>query len=302
MKRVKWIGLFLVLMMAATAFVGCAQTPSKEEAPKTETPQAGDQGTDTQKEDKLEGKVEIIGSTSVHPLAQDLADAFANVEPGIKVDIQAVGSTAGVVAAHEGTANIGMASRNLKPGEKEWGLTEHVIAKDGIAVVVHPDNKITDLSKEDISKIFKGEIKNWKDVGGVDKEIIVISREAGSGTRGAFEDIMDLEVKKDGKKMSALKEDALIANGSGAVKADVLKKEHAIGYVSLGYLDDSIKGVKVDGVEPTVENVKAGKFPIARPFLMLTKGELTPQAKAYMDFVMGADGQNIVSEKFISVK
>ncbi len=293
MLKRRAISIISLLVLVTLVFVGC-----DGQAPQTEP-----QGNEPQGEAKLEGTVTVVGSTSVQPLAQNLADAFESVEPGIKVDIQGVGSSAGVKAAHEGTANIGTASRELKSAEEEWGLTKHVIARDGIAVVVHPSNSVSDLSQETITKIFKGEIKNWKEVGGADKDIIVISREAGSGTRGAFEEIMKLlEKNAEGKKVSVVREDAIFAEGNGAVKANVAKKETAIGYVSLGYLDDSIKALKVDGVDATVENIKSEQYPVARPFLMLTKGEIDAHVKAYLDFIMSDDGQAIVAEKFISVK
>ncbi len=294
MLRRRTMSIISLLVLVVLVFVGCTG-----QAPQTETPQTNE----PQGEAKLEGTVTVVGSTSVQPLAQNIADAFESVEPGIKVDIQGVGSSAGVKAANEGTANIGTASRELKTEEEEWGLTKHVIARDGIAVVVHPSNTVSDLSQDTITKIFKGEIKNWKEVGGADEDIIVISREAGSGTRGAFEEIMKLlEKNAEGKKVSVVREDAIFADGNGAVKANVAKKETAIGYVSLGYLDDSIKALKVDGVDATVENIKSEKYPVARPFLMLTKGEVDAHVQAYLDFIMSDDGQAIVAEKFISVK
>lgn len=281
----KKIALLLTLViMASFALMGCGGNGS----PTPNNEQEGDQGN------KLSGTVSVIGSTSVQPVAQDLADAFANVEPGIQVDIQGVGSTAGVKAAKDGVADIGTASRELKTEEKEWGLTEHVIAMDGIAIAIHPNNSVADLTMDQVAQIFKGEITNWKEVGGADKEIIVVSREDGSGTRGAFEEIVGIE--------GELSEKALVAEGNGAVKQNIATKEDAIGYVSLGYIDNSIKAVKIDGVEPTVENIQANTYPVARPFLMITKGDLSPETKAFIDFIMSAEGQEIVAEDYIPVK
>ncbi|MEN8905815.1 MAG: phosphate ABC transporter substrate-binding protein [Clostridiales bacterium] len=248
----------------------------------------------------LSGDIVVMGSTSVQPLAEELAEGFKEKEKDINVDIQGVGSSAGITAANDETANIGTSSRDLKDEEKEWGLTEHKIAIDGIAVVLHPDNKVEDLSQEDITKIFKGEITNWKDVGGDDKEITVVSREEGSGTRGAFEEIMDL-VEKDGdKERSLVKEEAQIAGSNGEVKTNVSGKEDSIGYLSLGIVDEKIKAVKVDGVEATVEEVKAGNYKIQRPFLMLTKGDGDELVKAFLDYILG-DGQEIVGKDYITV-
>ncbi len=251
---------------------------------------------------EIEGTVAVIGSTSVQPVAEKLGNKFMEMHENVKVEVQGVGSTAGVKACHEGTADIGTASRNLKSGEKEWNLTEHVIAYDGIAVVVHPSNPVADLKAEEITKIFKGEITNWSEVGGPDKDILIVSREDGSGTRGAFEEIMELIEKVDGKKLSAVREDALIAEGNGAVRANIAKKEYAIGYISFAYLDESVKGLKVNGVEAKVANIQNGTYGVSRPFLMLTNGQLEPQVKAFLDFIMSEDGQKIVAEKQIPVK
>lgn len=286
MKKVKLLSLILVVVLSSLAFVGCTGSNTNETPNNTQN--------NNQDESTLKGTVNIIGSTSVQPLSQELADAFASVEPGVQIDIQGVGSTAGVKAANDGTADIGTASRELKSEEKEWGLTEHVIARDGIAIAVHPSNSVSDLTTEQAAKIFKGEITNWKEVGGEDKEIIVVSREAGSGTRGAFEEILGME--------DSLVETALIAEGNGAVKQNIATKEAAIGYVSLGYIDSSIKPVKVDGVEATVETIQSNEYPVARPFLMLTKGELRPEVKAFIDFIMSSEGQKIVGEGYIPVK
>ena len=244
------------------------------------------------------GTISVVGSTSVTPLAQEIAYEFEDAHPEIRVDIQGVGSSAGIKAVYDGVAHIGMASRNLKPEEKEWGLTEHVIAIDGVAVAVHPNNPVSDLSLETVTKIFKGEITNWSEVGGNDMEILVVSREAGSGTRGAFEELVDLLEDKE----SLLREDALIAEGNGSVKANIASKEGAIGYLSLGYLDETITPVKIDGVEPTVENILSGDYKVSRPFLMLTKDPVDPNVQSYLDFIMSTEGQEIAGQNFVPVK
>lgn len=285
MKKTKLISMILAVMMVLVVFAGCESSDNKS---------TQQNGAEAPKSSGLKGTVNIIGSTSVQPLAQELADAFSSVESGIQVDIQGVGSTAGVKAANDGTADIGTASRELKTEEDEWGLTEHVIAKDGIAIAIHPNNPVTDLTTEQAAKIFKGDITNWSEVGGENKEIIVVSREAGSGTRGAFEEILGIE--------DALSEKALVAEGNGAVKQNIATKEDAIGYVSLGYIDDSIKAVKIDGSEPTVEAVISGEYPVARPFLMLTKGEIRPEVQAFLDYIMSSEGQKVVGENYIPVK
>jgi phosphate transport system substrate-binding protein len=289
MKTTKLLTVVAGVSLLAFALSGCG---AKEEA------------KDTGTNGGLTGNVQVIGSTSVGPLARTLSDAFTAVNTGVTIDIQEIGSTEGIKAVSDGTADIGTSSRDLKDDEKTLGLTEHVIAYDGIAVVVNPANKVSDLSKDQIAKIFKGEIKNWKEVGGDDKPITVVTREAGSGTRGAFQELLKLEEKQaDGTKKSLISEKALVTDSTGSAKTTVSGNESAIGYVSLGALDNTVKATKVEGIEPTVETVKAKTYPIYRPFLMLTKGEMKPEVKAYIDFIMSADGQKLVVEdKFVSVK
>ncbi|MCB5559152.1 phosphate ABC transporter substrate-binding protein [Anaerosalibacter bizertensis] len=274
----KRIVLILSLVLIVSVVVAGCTKGSKEA-----------KGTDS----KLEGTINIVGSTSVTPLAEELGQEFSNKNPEIKVDIQGVGSTAGIKATIDKTADIGISSRDLKDEEKEYKMNEYIIAYDGIVVAVHPENSVEDLDMNTINKIFTGEIKNWKEVGGEDEEILIISREEGSGTRGAFEEILDLD---------SVREDALIAEGNGAVKANIASKKNSIGYISLSYLDDSIKGLKIDGIEGTVENIKSGKYKVSRPFLMLTNGKEEPLVKEFLDFVLSEEGQKIVGEKQITVK
>lgn len=247
------------------------------------------QGTNDNNTSGSAGTVTISGSTSVQPLAQILADEFNNENPDTKIDIQAGGSSTGIKNANTKVTDIGNSSRSLKEEEKAWGLDENTIAIDGIAIVINPNNSVENLSKDDLIKIFTGEITNWKDVGGADREIIVINREDGSGTRGAFEEILGIEGKS--------RKDALISNENGVVKATVSSKEDAIGYMSLGYVDQSVKTLKVDDIEPSVENIKSGKYPISRPFLMVTKGEVKPEVQTFLDFVLSQKGQKIVEEQ-----
>lgn len=277
--------ILLVIAVFSIVLVGCKEETTTENSPES---------TDKSAESGLSGTIDVVGSTSVQPLAEELANAFKEKESGVTVNIQGVGSTAGVKAAHDGTADIGTASRNLKEEEKGWGLKEVTIALDGIAVIVHPNNKLEDLTAEQVTKIFKGEITNWKDVGGEDKEILVVSREEGSGTRGAFEEIMEFE--------DELIADALIAGSNGEVKQNVSQKEDSIGYLSLGIVDDTVKKVKVDGAECTVETIKAGNYPVQRPFLMLTQdGKESDLVKAFLDFILSEEGQKVVSGEYISV-
>ncbi|MDD2370579.1 MAG: phosphate ABC transporter substrate-binding protein [Firmicutes bacterium] len=239
--------------------------------------------------------VSVVGSSSVAPLAEYESENFLRVDKAIEVDVQSVGSSSGIKAAIDGTANIGMSSRNLSEEEAKE-LKEVVIALDGIAVVVNPNNKVKNLTKDELLAIYQGKIRNWKDVGGDDAPIVVISREEGSGTRGAFEEITGLEIEKNDKKYTTVFSRAIITDGNGSVKQNIALKKNGIGYISVGSVDDSVKSVAVDGVLPTEETIKAGEYLISRPFLLLTKGDPTPEAQAFIDFILSDEGQKLVKE------
>lgn len=277
----KIMALAMTALLTVGTLAGCG---SKEESSEASAPA------------ESSGKIVLVGSTSVDPLAQKLAESYKASNPGVEIEIQAVGSSAGIKAAIDGSATIGMSSRELKDEEISEGVTPHVICKDGIAVSINPENPVQNLTKEQVQKIFLGEIKNWKEVGGNDEEILVVSRESGSGTRGAFEEILKIEKEIDGKKVSGLVENALQAEGTGAVKANVASKANAIGYVSLGYIDDSIKTISVNDVQPTAENILSGTYPVARPFVFVTKGDVSEVDQAFIDFVVGSEGQSEVEK------
>ena len=214
--------------------------------------------------------------------------------PDTRLEVSGGGSGAGVTAAQDDAADFGAASREIK--EDETGIEEWVVAIDGIAIVVHPDNPVADLALEDITSIFSGDITNWSEVGGDDADIVVISREDGSGTRGAFTDIV---LGDD----NPLVESALIQNSTGAVAEGVSNDANAIGYVSVGAMNDSVKGLSVDGAEPTTENIGSGDYPVSRPFNYVANEEsdLSEVAQAFLDFVLSDEGQQIVEENgFIS--
>ncbi len=252
---------------------------------------------------KKEETINIVGSTSVSMLAEELGKEFSNLYPDIKVNVQGVGSTAGINSTIDGTADVGISSRNLEKDETNQGINEHVIAYDGIVVAVHPNNPVEDLDIDSIKDIFSGEITNWKEVGGENEEILVVTREEGSGTRGAFEEITGLEEKdNEGNKKSLVIEDALVAEGNGAVIANIVGKDNSIGYISLSYLNDTVKGLSIDGIEPTVENIKIEEYIISRPFLMLTRDIDNELVNKFIEFVLSDEGQNIVGKKQITVK
>ena len=223
-------------------------------------------------------------------LANALSEAFMEKYPDVTVTAEFVGSGAGIEAVTNGTADIGNSSRSLKDEEKAAGVVENVVAIDGIAVCVDPANEVANLTKEQLTNIYNGTITNWKEVGGADEPIIVIGREAGSGTRGAFEELVDL---KDACKY------ANELDSTGAVIAKVASTPGAIGYASLDALDDSVKALSLEGVEATAENIKAGNYFLSRPFVMATKGEISEQndlVQAWFDFVLGDEGQQVASE------
>lgn len=241
----------------------------------------------------VSGTVNIAGSTSVQPLAEELAQAFMAKNKRVKIFVQGGGSGAGIKSAMTGTADIGTSSRELKPEEKS--LVETVIAKDGIAIVVNKSNSVHNLSKDQLKSIYTGEYTNWKQVGGPDMKIVVVNREAGSGTRGAFEELVL------GKSTNT--SNCLVQASTGAVQQTVAVTKESIGYISLGSYDShAVKALTIDNVECTDSNILANKYKIARPFLMLTKSAPTGVVKAFLDFVLSRQGQKIVAKEYITVK
>jgi phosphate transport system substrate-binding protein len=240
----------------------------------------------------------VAGSTTVQPLAEMLADAFTAANPDVRIDVQGGGSSVGVKSAGENQVDIGAASREVKDSELSDfpNLKVFTIARDGIAIVVHPDVAVEGLAKDEVRDIFAGEIANWSEVGGPDKAIVVVSREEGSGTRGAFEEmVMDDEGP-------VIADTAILQPSNGAVRTTVSTTPDAVGFLSFGYLDASVKALKVDGVEPTEANAANGSYPIVRPLNMMTGEEPSGIVKAWLDFVLSAEGQAVVVEEgYISV-
>ncbi|MCT4687950.1 phosphate ABC transporter substrate-binding protein [Vallitalea sp.] len=276
MKKIRNVLMVALIVVSMLAFAGC----------KSDT----DNNKDSEQDDKLSGLVSVSGSTSVEKIGIATAEEFMALNPDVEVTYEGIGSSNGVKNSKDGVTILGTASRNLKAEEKNWGLTEVAIAYDGVAVITHPSNEVSELTKEQVQGIYKGEITNWKYVGGKDEEIVVVSREDGSGTRGAFEEIVDFE--------DALTEKAIIAKGNGNVQTTVAKNNKAIGYVSFTYINDTVKPFKIDGAQPNSENVVGGKYSISRPFLLIYKEEnMTKESKAFVDFILSPEGQDIVEEK-----
>lgn len=253
----------------------------------TETPAA----TDTSSNDNLSGTVTITGSTSVEKILNDMIDEFTASHPDVTINYTGTGSSAGIADSISGANDIGASSRNLKDGEKSAGLKETVFAYDGIAVAVNPANSVTNITTEDLAKIFSGQITNWKDVGGKDATIVVVSREGASGTRSAFEELIKLE------DAGGLTEGATVAEGNGSVQTTVAGNENAIGYVSFSFIDKTVKALTVNGVEGTPENAKSGTYVLSRPFLFVyNEGKASAAAKAFVEFSLSDDGQAFVEK------
>jgi phosphate transport system substrate-binding protein len=290
--------LFVSLLIAALLLSACGPTPEPAQAPEaTKAPEA--QPTEAPAAGGAEGKLSLAGSTTVQPLAEVLAEAFMAMNPDLVIEVQGGGSSVGVTSAGEGTVDIGMASRAIKSSEMETfpDLQVFTIARDGIAIVTNPGTELPSLSVAQVRDIFAGEITNFSEVGGPDAAITVVSREEGSGTRAAFEElVMEHEEEK------VITENALLQQSNGQVRTTVATTPNTIGYLSFGFLDESTRPVEIDGVAPTVDNVKNDSYPIARPLNMLTNGAPNEQAQAFLDFILSSAGQEIVAEEYISVE
>ena len=296
-RHSKLLALIGAGILAVTALVACgngdaatAQPSAVESSAAESTVAESSAAAPAETTADLSGSISMVGSTSMEKLANALSEAFMEKYPDVTVTAEFVGSGAGVEAVTNGTADIGNSSRSLKDEEKAAGVVENVVAIDGIAVCVDPADEVANLTKEQLTNIYNSTVTNRKEVGGADEPIIVIGREAGSGTRGAFEELVDLV---DGCKY------ANELDSTGAVIAKVASTPGAIGYASLDALDDSVKALSLEGVEATAENIKAGNYFLSRPFVMATKGEISEQndlVQAWFDFVLGDEGQQVASE------
>jgi phosphate transport system substrate-binding protein len=295
--------LFVILMIAALLLAACGSTPEPTQPPQATTaPQAtkAPAADPTQAPASLSGKLSLAGSTTVQPLAEVLAEAFMAENPDVVIEIQGGGSSVGVTSAGEGTVDIGNASRAIKDSEFEQfpDLQVFTIARDGIAIVTNPGIELPSLTVEQVRNIFAGEITNFAEVGGPDAPITVVSREEGSGTRAAFEEL----VMASGDEEKLITEDALLQQSNGQVRTTVATTPNTIGFLSFGFLDDSVFAVAIGDVQPVVDNVKNGTYPIARPLNMLTKGAPNELAQAFLEYILSDMGQEIVAEDYISIK
>ena len=272
MLRKRLIAAVSVVIVASSLIIGCGSSDTTISKKVNDT------------------TIAISGSTSVGPLVELEEEEFEANNQDVTIEINQTGSSSGIMDTISGTTEIGMSSRELTDEESK-NLKEVTIAVDGIGVVVNKNNPVKNLTLEQIKDIFTGKITNWSEVGGEDKEIVVVSREEGSGTRTAFQEILNYSTEDTVKN-------AIVNNSTGATKVMVEENDNAIGYMSIGYIDDSIASVNVDGVEATADNVKSGEYKIQRPFLLVYKeGALSEEGQEFIDFILSDKGQAIVAEE-----
>ena len=301
MKK-KLLALLMSLTMTA-ALIGCGSSDQTASAETAETTEATEETTEDTVEDTasgeaeateeaptadLSGTISLAGSTSMEKLCEAMSESFMETYPGVTVTVEYTGSGAGLESLASGSVDIGNSSRHLKDEEVAGGAVENVVAIDGIAVIVDPANSVSDIPADKLAAIYKGEITNWSELGGNDEAIVVIGRESGSGTRDAFEEL--LEVKDACKYAQEL-------DSTGGVKAKVAATPGAIGYVSLDVVDESIKAVSIDSVEPTEANIIAGDYLLSRPFVMATNGEISAQndlVKGWFDYISSDAGKDVI--------
>lgn len=276
--------------VVAVGVMGCGGNAATDsDADANTTSQAADATTDATASADLSGKITLAGSTSMEKLANAMAEAFMEKYPNVTVAPEFTGSGAGLESLAKGTVDIGDASRALSDDEKAGGAVENIVAIDGIAVITDPENAVSDITSEQLAQIYTGEITNWSDLGGADEQIVVIGREAGSGTRDAFEELNDV---KDACKY------AQELDSTGAVLAKVAATPGAIGYVSLDVVDDTVKALQLNSVDATEDNILAGTYVLQRPFVMATMGEISEQndlVKAFFDFIHSEEGQQVIT-------
>ena len=285
MKKVISIALIAMLVVA---MAGCSQSKPAPTAAPAETPAQTTAAPQTEAPAALSGTVATDGSTSMEKVIGALGEAFMEANSGVNFTYHPTGSGSGITAVSEGRCDIGLSSRALKDSEVASGLVGTVLAYDGIAMIVNPANTVEDLDIETIAKIYTGEITNWSEVGGADAEIVLVGREAGSGTRSGFEELTETVDKcKYRQELTS----------TGDVITAVAQNPDAIGYASLASVKDSVKALKVAGVTPSEETVKDGTYLIQRPFVLVTKEgvALSPVAQAFFDYATKGQANDIIT-------
>lgn len=281
----KLICIALAALMALAVFAGCEE--QKDDSSSDSSSSSSSASSDAKS--KSEGTVSTDGSTSMEKVIGALGEAFEEENKGISFTYNPTGSGSGIEAVTAGRCDIGLSSRALKDDEKSKGLKETTLALDGIAIIVNPQNSVSNLSLDDITKIYKGEVTNWKDVGGSDGEIVLIGREASSGTRDGFESITKTKDKCQYRQE---------LTSTGDVITAVSQNPNAIGYASLASVKESVKAVSVDNVAPSEETVKDGSYVVQRPFVLVTKEneKLSDSAQKFFDYITSSDAASIISE------
>ena len=279
----KTLAVLLSAALCVSLFAGCSGGSANTSDPESTTPATG---TQTAEETKLSGTVVTNGSTSMESVMGALIEAFKEVQPDVQIQYTGSGSGAGITSAQDGTADIGLASRDLK--DDETGVKQITVAKDGIAIIVNPDNPVADLSIEQIAQIFTGEITNWSELGGSDGQVVPIGREAGSGTRDGFESITGTE--------DACKYQNELTS-TGEVIASVASNPNAIGYTSLSAVDDTVKALTVGGVAPSEATVLDGTYAIQRNFnfILSDSTELSEAAQAFVDWATSTEASDLIA-------
>ena len=279
----KTLAVLLSAALCVSLFAGCSGGSANTSDPESTTPATG---TQTAEETKLSGTVVTNGSTSMESVMGALIEAFKEVQPDVQIQYTGSGSGAGITSAQDGTADIGLASRDLK--DDETGVKQITVAKDGIAIIVNPDNPVANLSIEQIAQIFTGEITNWSELGGSDGQVVPIGREAGSGTRDGFESITGTE--------DACKYQNELTS-TGEVIASVASNPNAIGYASLSAVDDTVKALTVGGVAPSEATVLDGTYAIQRNFnfILSDSTELSEAAQAFVDWATSTEASDLIA-------
>lgn len=289
-KFTKIIALLLTLLLSIGLVSACSNQKDDEISQDSNNDSESDQSTensDTENKN-LKGNLTMVGSTSMEKLANAASEAFMIKYPSVMVNAEFIGSSAGVEAVLAGTTDIGNASRNLKESEISSGAVENIVAIDGIAVIIDKSNSVTNLSTDQLKQIYTGSVNNWSQIGGSDLPIVVIGRESGSGTRSAFEEILEIEDQAEYSNE---------INSTGGVMAKVASTPGAIGYVSLDIINDTVVPVQINEVEPTEENIKNGSYSLSRPFVMATKGEISEQndvVQAFFEYLSSEEGKELV--------
>jgi phosphate transport system substrate-binding protein len=298
-KRIMAAGV--AALMVAGSMTACSSSDSSSSTTESSTEssaaattesstESSEESTATTTDANVSGTITLAGSTSMEKLCEAMSEAFMEAYPDVTVTVEYTGSGAGIESLVSGSVDIGNSSRSLSDDEVAKGATENVVAIDGIAVITDTDNTVADLTTEELAKIYTGEITNWKELGGNDEAIVVIGREAGSGTRGAFEELLEVE-----DKCAYAQE----LDSTGAVLAKVASTPGAIGYVSLDVVDDSVNEVSLNGVDATEENILAGDYLLSRPFVMATMGEISEQSdlvQTWFNYIESDEGQQVISD------